>query len=241
MPPPPPLVPPLASLPPPPLPPPTPPTAAAGALEGGASSSLLSGVRLKKVEVKKAADKMACPARCKIEGWLNTEHLPPTARTALGADDWLEKLFACHPSAKVALVDFFAYSCTNCVRTIGGLQALHETYGQDGLLIIALHRPEFDFERDRAQLAHFLASAGVTYLVGMDNADAAWEAWDVSMWPCAPRPRPHAWCRQEPHLFSLGLPRATRRCLSTHDRHRRHSARPSPRTATVHAYAYAYT
>ena len=45
------------------------------------------------------------------------------------------------------------------------------------------YRVEFDFERERRNLQHFLKTAGVSYLVGMDNRDAAWEAWDVSMWP----------------------------------------------------------
>ena len=65
-----------------------------------------------------------------------------------------------------------------------------------------MHRPEFDFEKNPDNLAHFLRSKGVEYLVAMDNEDAAWNAWDVSMWPThylverdpkappdAPRPR----------------------------------------------------
>ena len=130
--------------------------------------------------------------------WLNKGRF---SDATLSGPGWLDQLLAADPAIQCVLVDFFAYSCTNCVRTIAGMQQLHESYGP-GLLVVALHRPEFDFEKDPANLAHFLRKKGVTYLVAMDNDDAAWSAWDVSMWPThylverdrnapsdAPRPR----------------------------------------------------
>ena len=111
--------------------------------------------------------------------WLNKGRF---SDATLSGPGWLDQLLAADPAIKCVLVDFFAYSCTNCVRTIAGMQQLHERYGP-GLLVVALHRPEFDFEKDAANLAHFLRKKGVTYLVAMDNDDAAWSAWDVSMWP----------------------------------------------------------
>ena len=142
---------------------------------------MFANVKLKKVATKEVKDKLACPSTCKVIKWLNTSHL--VSPDELETDRWLSALFSTNDQMRVALIDFFAYSCTNCVRTIGGIQRLHETYGSKGLVVVALHRPEFDFEREQANLEHFLASAGVTYLVGMDNNDTAWEAWDVSMWP----------------------------------------------------------
>lgn len=91
--------------------------------------------------------------------------------------------FASHPEIKVAVIDFFAYSCTNCLRTIPGLVALHNKYAQHGLAVIAYHRPEFDFETEAVNLECFVAERKIPYLVGLDNADAAWEAWDVASWP----------------------------------------------------------
>ena len=104
--------------------------------------------------------------------WLNKGRF---SDETLSGPGWLDQLLAADPAIKCVLVDFFAYSCTNCVRTIAGMQQLHESYGP-GLLVVALHRPEFDFEKDAANLAHFLRKKGVTYLVAMDNDDAAWSA-----------------------------------------------------------------
>jgi len=135
------------------------------------------------VQARDVKDELACPVRCSIDGWINTENQPPERRVALNSDAWLEALFSGDGGVRVALIDFFAYSCTNCVRTIHGMQQLHERYGKDGLLVIALHRPEFDFEKEVVNLRHFVDTSNIGYLVGMDNHDSAWEAWDVSMWP----------------------------------------------------------
>ena len=81
------------------------------------------------------------------------------------------------------VVDFFAYSCTNCLRTIPGLVDLYNTYAPHGLAVVGYHRPEFDFEAEQANLARFVARRKVPYLVGLDNDDHAWEAWQVASWP----------------------------------------------------------
>ena len=84
---------------------------------------------------------------------------------------------------KVVVVDFFAYTCTNCLRTIPGLVDLYNTYAPHGLAVVGYHRPEFDFEAEHANLARFVARRKVPYLVGLDNDDHAWEAWQVASWP----------------------------------------------------------
>ena len=196
--------PPTVPLAPPPAPPPPPPPQAGPASSGApGTAGLLGGIRLKKrapSPLREAKpDPFSCPTDgCTVGPWLNKGRF---SDATLSGPAWLDQLLAADPAIQCVLVDFFAYSCTNCVRTISGVQQLHASYGP-GLLVVALHRAEFDFERAPANLAHFLRKKGVTYLVAMDNDDAAWGAWDVSMWPThylverdrnarpdAPRPR----------------------------------------------------
>ena len=84
-------------------------------------------------------------AAASIEQWLNGGSTDPSS---LSSPNVLLKLFADRPAAKLCLVDFFAYSCTNCLRTIPGLIDLHSAFGPAGLLVVGFHRPEFDFERE---------------------------------------------------------------------------------------------
>lgn len=65
------------------------------------------------------------------------------------APNLLEQIAKSEPGVKCILVDFFAYSCTNCLRTIPVLKQLHEKYYGKGLRIVAFHRPEFSFEKVR--------------------------------------------------------------------------------------------
>jgi len=88
-----------------------------------------------------------------------------------------------HSGAKAILVDFFAYSCTNCIRCIPPLRRLREVYEPDGLRIVAFHRPEFEFERNPFNMRDFLRREGIKYIVGLDNEDAAWNDWKVEFWP----------------------------------------------------------
>lgn len=146
---------------------------------------ILGGAKLKKRAPPPPREKPPDPFDvpkdgCSLGTWLNQGRF---ADETLAGPKWLEQIFEKHADVKCVLVDFFAYSCTNCVRTVGGIQQLHATYGPAGLLVVAMHRPEFDFEKNPENLSHFLKAKGVTYVVGMDNDDAAWNAWDVSMWP----------------------------------------------------------
>jgi len=132
-------------------------------------------------KAKPKDDKWSCPTGYTIPHWINV----PESVTVedLSGEQWLETFFDKNPSLRCVLIDFFAYSCTNCVRTISGIKELHEKFGANGFAVVALHRPEFDFERDPDNLGAFLQKSGVKYLVGMDNDDIAWNAWKVEMWP----------------------------------------------------------
>ena len=84
---------------------------------------------------------------------------------------------------KVVLLDFWTYSCVNCQNTQPYLNAWHERYADEGLQIIGVHKPEFEFEKDPASVEAAVREAGIEYPVVLDNDDATWEAYDQSYWP----------------------------------------------------------
>jgi thiol-disulfide isomerase/thioredoxin len=84
---------------------------------------------------------------------------------------------------KVVLVDFWTYACYNCQNTQPYLNAWHEEYADDGLLIIGVHTPEFGFERDPANVERAVREAGIEYPVVLDNNYATWNAYDQRYWP----------------------------------------------------------
>ncbi len=84
---------------------------------------------------------------------------------------------------RVVIVDFWTYSCVNCVRTIPGLRRLYDAYRADGLEIIGVHTPEFAFEKGSSNVARAIADLGVTWPVVQDNDYAQWAAWSNLYWP----------------------------------------------------------
>ena len=86
-------------------------------------------------------------------------------------------------AGKVVLVDFWTYSCINCIRAIPHVRALHERYAREGLVIVGVHSPEFAFERDRANVARAIREQGIAYPVALDNKLAIWRAFDNRYWP----------------------------------------------------------
>jgi len=84
---------------------------------------------------------------------------------------------------KVVLVDFWTYSCINCIRTLPHLTAWHEKYADKGLVIIGVHTPEFEFEKDRENVINAMEKHGVEYIVVQDNNYAAWRNYKNRFWP----------------------------------------------------------
>jgi cytochrome c biogenesis protein CcdA/thiol-disulfide isomerase/thioredoxin len=84
---------------------------------------------------------------------------------------------------KVVLVDFWTYTCINCVRTLPYLRAWDERYRSQGLVIVGVHSPEFRFERDAGNVADAIRRTGLRYPVAQDNEFATWRAWDNQAWP----------------------------------------------------------
>ena len=84
---------------------------------------------------------------------------------------------------KVVLVDFWTYTCINCLRTLPYLEAWDARYRRDGLVIVGVHSPEFPFERDAGNVAGAIKREGISYPVAQDNKLATWNAWGNQYWP----------------------------------------------------------
>jgi len=116
------------------------------------------------------------PSRPAVEGelppldgavaWLNS---PPLSR---------EKLLG-----HVVLIDFWTYSCINCLRALPYVTAWHERYKDKGLVVIGVHTPEFAFEKDERNVRRATKELGVDYPVALDNDYAIWKAFSNRYWP----------------------------------------------------------
>lgn len=84
---------------------------------------------------------------------------------------------------KVVLVDFWTYSCINCIRTLPYLRSWDEKYRDDGLVIIGVHSPEFEFEKNPDNLAEAIADFELKYPVVQDNNFETWRAYGDNRWP----------------------------------------------------------
>lgn len=84
---------------------------------------------------------------------------------------------------RVVLVDFWTYTCINCIRTLPYLTALDRRYRKDGLVIVGVHTPEFPFERDAGNVQRAIAQNHIAYPVAQDNDYATWNAYGNQYWP----------------------------------------------------------
>jgi cytochrome c biogenesis protein CcdA/thiol-disulfide isomerase/thioredoxin len=102
-----------------------------------------------------------------------------------GATEWLNSppLTPEALKGKVVLIDFWTYSCINCLRAIPYVRAWAEKYKDQGLVVIGVHTPEFAFERNVANIRSAIASLKIGYPVAVDNDYAIWRAFDNNYWP----------------------------------------------------------
>jgi thiol-disulfide isomerase/thioredoxin len=84
---------------------------------------------------------------------------------------------------KVVLVDFWTYSCINCIRTIPHLNEWYDKYSDKGLVIIGIHTPEFDFEKNVENVKSAVQKFGIKYPVLQDNDKETWNVYDNRYWP----------------------------------------------------------
>jgi thiol-disulfide isomerase/thioredoxin len=100
------------------------------------------------------------------KGWLNSPAL--TGKDLAG---------------KVVLYDFWTYSCVNCVRTLPYVRAWEDRYQKDGLVIVGVHSPEFDFEKDHGNVERAVSRLKVTWPVALDDQMAIWSDFNNRYWP----------------------------------------------------------
>lgn len=116
-------------------------------------------------QIDKSKFEMAPELRA-IDGYINTETVT------------LQDL-----KGKVVVVNFWTYSCINCIRTIPYLNAWYEKYADDGLVILGVHSPEFEFEKDYDNVKAAVEKFGIKYPVVQDNSMSTWRAYKNNYWP----------------------------------------------------------
>jgi cytochrome c biogenesis protein CcdA/thiol-disulfide isomerase/thioredoxin len=109
----------------------------------------------------------------------------PTAPPFAGIDSWINSkpLTIDGLRGKVVLVDFWTYSCINCLRTLPHLEAWDMRYRKAGLVIVGVHTPEFAFEHVAANVRQAARRLGVRYPVAIDNEYKTWDAYGNNVWP----------------------------------------------------------
>ena len=102
-----------------------------------------------------------------------------------GIDNWLNSkpLTVAGLRGKVVLIDFWTYSCVNCLRTLPYVESWYQKYAAEGLVIVGVHTPEFAFEHDTGNVAAAITRFGITYPVAQDNEFATWNAYTNQYWP----------------------------------------------------------
>jgi len=111
--------------------------------------------------------------------------VPYAAPEIIGIADWLNSPpVSIHDlKGKVILVDFWTYSCINCVRTLPILTAWDAKYRDQGLVIIGIHSPEFEFEKNPDNVKAAIAQYNIHYPVALDNYLAIWASFNNRYWP----------------------------------------------------------
>jgi cytochrome c biogenesis protein CcdA/thiol-disulfide isomerase/thioredoxin len=102
-----------------------------------------------------------------------------------GATAWLNSppLTPAALRGKVVLVDFWTYSCINCLRALPYVKTWYARYRDQGLVVIGVHAPEFAFEKNEANVTRAVHDLGITYPVALDNDYAIWSAFNNQYWP----------------------------------------------------------
>ncbi|HYX56068.1 MAG TPA: thioredoxin family protein, partial [Nitrososphaeraceae archaeon] len=131
----------------------------------GNANSSSSQIKNAQFQIDKSQFKKA-PDFAKITGYINTE--PINIKDLKG---------------KVVLVDFWTYSCINCIRTIPYLVDWNEKYADKGLVIVGIHSPEFEFEKNIDNVKAAVQKYGIKYPVLQDNDKGTWDAYQNRYWP----------------------------------------------------------
>ena len=133
----------------------------------------------------KAAVKPAGQITMMITSTMGESAQRPVLDGLSGATGWINSppLTAEELKGKVVLVDFWTYSCINCLRTLPYVEAWAQKYKDSGLVVIGVHTPEFPFEKDPSNVRKAVHDFGITYPVAMDNNHKIWNAFNNEYWP----------------------------------------------------------
>src|SRR5205823_3207477 len=107
----------------------------------------------------------------------------PVRCPQITSDHWLNGGPVPIGRGRVVLVDFWDYTCVNCLNTLPYLKAWHERYAGAGLDIVGVHAPEFPFARDPGYVERAARDLGITWPVAIDNDYRIWQAYANRYWP----------------------------------------------------------
>jgi cytochrome c biogenesis protein CcdA/thiol-disulfide isomerase/thioredoxin len=142
----------------------------------GAMTGAVSGSNAGSATTGAGASASAAGADLPVEG-----ELPSLA----GAVQWLNSppLTPQGLRGKVVMVDFWTYSCINCLRALPYVKSWYARYRDQGLVVIGVHAPEFAFEKNPVNVTRAVHDLGITYPVALDNNYAIWKAFNNEYWP----------------------------------------------------------
>lgn len=147
-------------------------------------------VDVRSVEITPEAQRLANGVRAAEEGGSIDSGLPVLGRAPdfTGNQRWFNTpggapLTMSGLRGRVVLVDFWTYSCVNCIRTQPYLKAWDKRYRDRGLTIVGVHTPEFPFEKDAGNVEQAIGRAGIEYPVVQDNEFGTWNAYGNQYWP----------------------------------------------------------
>ena len=154
------------------VPPAEAPTAAPGADQGAASPTATAPARLS------AADIPPCDGR-------RGGSVGDCAPEFKGTQEWInsEPLTMDGLQGQVVLIDFWTYTCVNCIRTLPFLREWHDRYADQGLVIVGVHTPEFEFEKVYENVVEATVDEGVVWPVVQDNEFSVWRSYSNRYWP----------------------------------------------------------
>lgn len=136
----------------------------------GRDENLFSGAIRNEVQKNQGQTKLSdygpAPDFSGIQNWLNSDPLK------------ISDL-----KGKVVLVDFWTYSCINCIRTLPYLTSWYDKYKDQGLVVVGVHTPEFAFEKETKNVSEAIKRHSIRYPVAQDNDFATWRAYGNQYWP----------------------------------------------------------
>jgi len=146
---------------------------------------IASGINIGSIETPGGTVTAVKPADVKGEELKNGLAEPYPAPAFEGITAWINSkpLTMEELRGKVVLVDFWTYSCVNCVRTFPYIKSWDEKYRKDGLVIVGVHSPEFEFEKDLDNVKKAVAANGLKYPVALDNNFDTWTNFKNRYWP----------------------------------------------------------